>query len=144
MPSRGSRFRSIELILRFFALHERVSKYGGNLPKFLNDYMRELRFAKPTILEKQEKMFADVIANIARGTVTLGTFPLSYTLLEAAMIGIAHNLQPVAQVNDVALGRKILALAQSYELDSAEAKVGTTKASNIRDRVRKAREIFAS
>lgn len=143
LPSRGSRFRSIELILRFFALHERASKYSGNLPKFLNDYMREFRFAKSTTLRKQEKLFNDVIANISRATITSESFPFSYTLLEAVMIGIAHNLEHVAEINDIALGRKIIALSNSYELGSAEAKVGTTKASNIKDRVRKAREIFA-
>jgi len=143
LPSKGSRFRSIELILRFFALHERVSKYGGNLPKFLNEYMREYRFSKPTTLEKQEKLFDEVVSHISRGLKTLESFPVSYTLLESLMIGIAHNLDRVAVTNNVALGRKIIALSNSYELDSAEAKVGTTKASKIRDRVRKAREIFA-
>lgn len=143
LPSKGSRFRSIELILRFFSLHERVSKYGGNQPKFLNDYMREMRFAKPPQVKKQEKLFHEVVSQISRGTSNLGTFAMSYTLLEAALIGVAHNLEHVYNINSVDLGRRIVKLSESYELDSAEAKVGTTKASNVRDRVRKAREIFA-
>lgn len=142
MSSRGLRFRTIELILRFFALHERVSKYGGNLPKFLNDYMRELRYAKPIILSRQEQLFKEVVSNIVRGIDTLPKFQLSYTLLEATMIGIAYNIGKVGTINSVALGQKILALSRSHELDSDAAKVGTTKASNVRDRVRKAREIF--
>ena len=143
LPSKGSRFLSIELILRFFSLHERVSKYGGNQPKFLNDYIREMRFAKATIVKKQEKLFHEVVSEISRGAAQLGAFAMSYTLLEASMIGVAHNLNHVSTINSVDLGKRIVKLSESYELDSAEAKVGTTKASNVRDRVRKAREIFA-
>lgn len=144
LPSRGARFRSVELILRFFALHGRASSYGGNLPKFLNDYMRELRFSESVLLINQEQLFDDVVSQLSRALKTLESFSLSYTLLEAAMIGVAHNLKRVAETNDVALGLKISALADSYELASDAAKVGTTKAANIRDRLRKAREIFAS
>jgi hypothetical protein len=68
---------------------------------------------------------------------------ISYTLLEAIMVGVAGNLQAVINTNTNALGRKIERLSDSFELSSAEAKVGTTKASKVRDRVRKAREIFS-
>lgn len=143
LPSKGSRFRSVELILRFFALHERASKYSGNLPRFLNEYMRDMRFSKSPTLVKQHRLFDDVVTQVVRGLTAVVDMPISYTLLEAIMIGVAGNLQTVASTNTIALGRKISKLSDSFELSSADAKVGTTKAAKVRDRVRKAREIFA-
>ena len=144
LPSRGARFRSIELILRFFALHEAADSYSGNLPNFLNSYMRGKRFSENTLLTNQEQLFDDVSMHVSRALASLGSFPLSYTLLEAIMLGVAANLNRVAQTNDVALGLKIVGLADEHEFASDEAKVGTTKATSVRARVNKARKFFAS
>jgi hypothetical protein len=143
LPSKGSRFRSAELILRFFSLHERASRYSGNLPRFLNDYMREMRFSKQPVLKEQEQLFENVISEVNRGLANQNDLAISYTLLEAIMIGVAHDVEKVKTTNTNELGRKIARLADSFELSSADAKVGTTKASKVRDRVRKAREIFS-
>lgn len=142
--SSGSRFRSSELLLRFFALQERSDVYTGNLPTFLNDYMRDFRTAKPAHMKQQVNLFKAVVKQFIRGMQksTLDSFTFSY--LETAFIGIASNLDHVSNLNSVALGRKLNQLADSYEVSSAESKVSTTRTTKVQDRIKKTRAIFAN
>lgn len=143
LPSNGSRFRSTELILRFFAIHERLAKYGGNLPKFLNEYMQSMRNSKPGIIQKQEKIFGAVVGHLARGLAKIEDTPITYTLIETAMTGIAFNIERVEKFNDILLAKRIKELASTYEISGADSKLGGARTSIVRERTLKARKIFS-
>src|SRR5258708_34614216 len=55
------RFTKQEIILRFFAFHDRSSTYEGHLAKFLNTYMHDNRDAPARFLEQKTRTFERTI-----------------------------------------------------------------------------------
>jgi hypothetical protein len=58
------RFKEREMILRFFALSNRVEFYKGGLKRFLNEYMANYAPSDPASLEEQARMFRQAMQNI--------------------------------------------------------------------------------
>ena len=51
-----------ELVLRFFALNERLSDYRPSLKRFLNDYMRTYRHLDESGIDARQKLFSETAA----------------------------------------------------------------------------------
>jgi hypothetical protein len=55
-----------ELVLRFFALRDRLPSYRTPLVRFLNDYMRDNRNPDPSWLDDHRRMFTDTMEVISQ------------------------------------------------------------------------------
>lgn len=55
--NKDDRFRSIEIILKFFAFYDRLSRYKPGLSNYLNEYMKDSRFPQEDILNKKKDLF---------------------------------------------------------------------------------------
>ena len=141
LPARGARFRSIELILRFFALYAGQEKYTGNMPSFLNTFMRENRKIEPAQSKELSKLFNETVGSLLKAIDNSKEKRVGYTLLEAALIGIAHNLAHVKKTNDVMLGIMLGKLINSAEISLA--KNDTTATDAVRKRIAKSRKLFS-
>src|SRR5205085_9145810 len=58
------RFVEREMILRFFAFANRIDYYGGNLKRFLNEYMGGYAPKKPEHVDEQRELFRQTMRNV--------------------------------------------------------------------------------
>lgn len=144
LPGKGARFKSIELILRFLALRERENQYSGNMPSFLNNFMREHRNANEAFLKKADLMMGKVTDTLLQALDAAKLEKISYTVMEAALLGISYNLDYLKTVTNQNLGRKLLALINSYEIAGADSKSDTTATEKVKNRISKAKKIFSN
>jgi hypothetical protein len=142
LPGKGSRFRSIELILRFLALREDGDSYSGQMAKFLNDYMHKYRFVSDIQLGEWRLLFTRTAKVLARGLSHDRVAKPSYTLIDAALVGIADNIDEMEALDDAELGKRISSLRDHSSLSPAALKSDTTATDKVKDRLGAAREIF--
>lgn len=140
----GYRFTKQELILRFFAFHDRYQKYGGRLARFLNDYMSDNRTPNIQFLNEKEELFnrtVDVVhKKIFEGKISQ---KLSISVLEAVLVGVSFNLtfvesQPNARVQS--MYRKLLKEDEFSEQKLSEGLAGKAR---VIGRMSAAKTIFA-
>ncbi len=146
LPGQGKRFRSVETILRFFALTDLVStkqlsKFKGSLPSHLNEFMRLNRFLQAQELEKFRAKFLKVAEQCNR-IIFSDEVAITYALTEAAMVGVHVNLNGVKTMNQVVLTRQFKKLSEDYALSSSDAKSDTSSATKVKDRVLAAIKAF--
>lgn len=141
LPAKGARFRSIELILRFFALYKGEEKYSGNMPVFLNTYMRENRKMDDTLSTELSILFNETVDILLRTLDSIKESRIGYTLLEAALTGIAHNRVHLNSISDSNLGIKLIELANSSEVTQKKDDTSATEA--VKQRVQKAKTVFS-
>lgn len=142
LPGKGNRFRSVELILRFFALHENSENYSGQMAKFLNDYMHRYRSASVGELDEKRQLFIRAASVLARGLTHDGVSKPSNTLVDAALVGIADNIDELASLSDNELGARMLNLREHPSLSPNALKSDTTATEKVKNRLSAAREIF--
>lgn len=142
LPGKGSRFRSVELILRFFALYENSQRYSGQMAKFLNEYMHQYRLASSVQLDEKRQLFIRAASELARGLSHDGVAKPSHTLIDAALVGIADNISEVAALSDDELGARMALLREHPSLSPVALKSDTTATEKVRNRIGAAREIF--
>lgn len=143
LPGKGARFKSIELILRFFALHHDAQAYTGNMPSFLNNFMRVHRKEDGSFQKKLETNFEETVGILLKALDNILETRVSYTLIEAALVGISHNIKHLKTVNQVMLGRMLTNLLNSYEISGTGSQSDTTATTKVNERVAKARKIFS-
>ena len=141
LPAKGARFKSIELILRFFALYAGQEKYSGNMPAFLNAFMRENRKIDVAYSKDLSKLFNETVESLLKAVDNSKEKKIGYTLLEATLIGIAHNRAHVKKTNDVMLGIMLSKLINNSEI--ALAQNDTTATDSVKKRISKSRQIFS-
>lgn len=141
LPGKGARFRSIELILRFFALYIGEEKYTGNMPAFLNTYMRDHRKIDAGLSQELSLLFDETIDLLLRAADNAKEKKVGYTLFEAALVGIAHNRDFLRKTNDVMLGSMLSRLINSGEISLT--KDDTTATDAVKQRIQKSRSIFS-
>lgn len=90
---KDDRFRSLELVLRFFAFYNEGSNYGGRFSKFLNDYMQANRKVSDEEIEEMSFIFNRTISLARREFFkTNSKKRLSSAVLDALLFGIAKNI----------------------------------------------------
>lgn len=142
LPGKGTRFRSVELILRFLALYENSENYAGKMAKFLNDYMHEYRLASTAQLDERRRLFMRVATVLARALASDGVAKPSHTLIDAALVGIADNIDELETLPDTELGERLSLLRENPALSPNTLKSDTTATDKIKSRLSAAREIF--
>lgn len=140
----GYRFTKQELILRFFAFHDRYRNYGGRLAKFLNEYMADYRYPDDEFIQEKSELF-DRTIDIVFLKIFGGRTPpkISTTVFEAVLVGVSLNLifleaQPDARVR--ALYEHLLAQEEFSEQRLSEGLAGKTR---VIERMSAAEAIFS-
>lgn len=141
LPAKGARFRSIELILRFFALYKGEEKYTGNMPAFLNTFMRDNRKIDIALSQELSQLFNETVELLLRAADNAKEKKVGYTLFEAALIGIAHNRNHLRNTNDVIIGSMLSRLINSAEISLKLNDTTGTEA--VKQRILKSRVIFS-
>jgi hypothetical protein len=141
LPAKGARFRSIELILRMLALYKGGDKYTGNMPAFLNTYMRDHRKIDTVLAEELSTIFNESVSLLLRAADNAKEKKVGYGLFEAALIGIAHNRSHLVNTNDVAIGSMLSRLINSAEISLTQN--DTTATDSVKKRIEKSRNIFS-
>ena len=142
-PDQHYRFTKQELILRVFAFEEDLKNYGGKLSKFLNDYMRKYRHSDGAFINAKEVMFNEVV-DLALNKMWGGTAPrkINISIFEAALVGIALNLEYLRNANPDDVVKSYKKLIASEPFSSEKLKEGLSAKVRVIERMETAKTIF--
>ena len=132
-----------EVILRFLAFYDRYGSYDGRLSFFLNRYMADNRYPSPEFIDEKIKLFRRTAEIVSKLVVPPPRPPhIGISLMEAAMTGVAFNLDFLAQKT----GAEIQIMFEKMLADErfSEAKLVENLSSKERviARINAARDIF--
>lgn len=136
------RFRSIELILRFYAFYFDNDQYTGNLSKFLNDFMGARRTASETDLFPMEELFvktADKVATILQRNKSKH----SYSFTEALLYGVAKNLEHISTLSEENLYSRFEKLLADESLSKITLQADTSRKAKVFSRLEASDAIFS-
>jgi len=140
----GYRFTKQELILRFFAFHDRYLNYKGRLARFLNDYMADNKNLDGLPLELKKELFRQTV-DIVYKKVFNGKIPLniSITILEALLIGASFNLDHLQSKSEDIVKSYFKKLQDHEEFSEVKLREGLSGKPRVIGRLSAAKEIFA-
>lgn len=136
------RFVKQELILRVFAFSEELSKYEGNIARFLNNYMHTHRNAETGFIESHRESFANAV-NLFHGNCfdkNDKQYPIA--VLEATLVAILLNYEKLNNETKSSIQVKWKRLLKADEFSPESLKEGLSKKERVRARILKATEIF--
>lgn len=145
MEEPGSyRYTKQEIILRFFAFHDKYESYSGRLSKFLNDYMSDYRYPTESFISEKRNLFNRVV-DIVYKSVFAGRIPaiLSTSILEATLVGVSINISFLeAQTQDTiqSLYQKMIG---HYEFSEKRLREGLAGRERVIARMSTAKKIFS-
>ena len=92
------RFANEELILRFFAFHDKLHDYNGKLAKFLNDYMFEFREPSQEFLRLKLDLFNQTVNIIYEKIFDSSPIgKMSKAILEGLLVGVSKNIKKLSK-----------------------------------------------
>jgi len=143
-PNQSYRFTKQEIILRFFAFHDRTSSYEGHLAKFLNDYMYDNRDPSPLFLQQKRDLFTQTVDCIW-DKIFSGDSPskLSLTVLEALLVGVSKNITELIAQGAATARNRYKKLISHDEFSEAALREGLSKKPRVTARLATAAKIFA-
>lgn len=143
-PNNSYRFAKQEIILRFFAFHDRTSSYEGHLAKFLNDYMHDNRYATDQFLNQKRILFNQTI-DCVFDMIFSGAAPakLSLTVLEATLVGVSKNIKTLIAEPANVLQAYYQKLVNDDEFSDVALREGLAKKPRVLARLTSATNIFA-
>lgn len=108
------RFKSVELVLRFFSFFETYDSYRGKLTSFLNSYMQNKRHVAEKEIQRKKELFLQTIL-IAKENIFEKKLKgkLSAATLEAVLFGLAKNVEYLNDLIQKDRGDKIKARYES-------------------------------
>lgn len=138
------RFTKQEIILRFFAFHDRTSSYEGHLAKFLNDYMCDHQRAEETFIEQKKSLFERTVDCIVkRIPATEMPQKLSVTLEEAMLVGVSKNVDLLQKESDSTLRTRFRKFMNNSEFSESALREGLSKKPRVNARLTAAISIFS-
>ena len=142
-PGHNYRFTKQEQMLRFFAFFERRDSYRGSIAKFLNEYMFDHRRAAESWLVSRKEIFSRTV-DLLTDHILIGDPLPRYpaTVLEAAMIGIAHNVDALETKTNEQLRAMFNQLRAHQSLSAEFLAEGLSKPDRVSSRLSAAAEIF--
>jgi len=139
----GYRFTKHELILRFFAFHDKYTEYTGRLARFLNDYMEDNRNPTEQFLNEKRQLFSRTL-DVVYKTIFAGRPPtLSISVLEALFVGVASNLPFVEGQNRSSLQNMYQQLTSHEEFSEERLREGLAGKQRVIGRMSVATAIFS-
>lgn len=142
LPSQGKRFRSVELILRFFAFEKSTESYRGNFSKFLNDFMHSNRNQTNEQIVAFRNLFEQTIDVINKLLQSPLMAKPSYTLLETLMVGVASNINSLRSLGYEGLNSRLKDLLGDPSLSREALKADISRTEKVQQRLSAARQIL--
>ncbi len=137
------RFAYEELLLRVFAFSDSLKIYNGRLAKFLNHYMdKKKEISSEEIGEKKQKMERTLSLLYSRILDGEPLPKLSRATTEAILIGIYKNIDILEKKTGRELKMMLKALRNDEIFSVDNLKEGLSAVDKVKERIRKAREIF--
>lgn len=116
LNGKKDRFKSVELILRFFAFLHKRDSYKSNLPRFLNSFMLQNRCMDDLMLSDYRNVFLGASKIVVEKIIpSLDGRKLGFSQAEALLVGIASNLDALTNRTSTAVSRQ---LGEFLSLDS--------------------------
>jgi len=143
-PGKSYRFTKQEIILRFFALHDKYKKYTGRLASFLNEYMDENKDIQSDKLNTKKNLFLNTTDVVYEKVFERKIPPkITLTILEALLVGVSFNIdnlqsRPASQVKS--LFKK---LQKHTEFSEQKLSEGLSGKPRVIGRMKAARKIFS-
>jgi len=137
------RFRTIEIILRFFAFYDAHNSYNGRLARFLNEYMEKNRDLKQSILDEKENIFKQTVDIIYSKGSSFFKAKRSNAVLESIMFGVALNIDKLHSISKESFSGLVEELLQHESLSSDVLKYDVVSKEKVLDRLNAAKEIFS-
>lgn len=137
------RFNYEELILRFFAFHDKLNDYNGKLGLFLNEYMDDNRNPSDEFISNKRLLFERVIDLIFIKILDSKKIPnISKATIEGLFVGVANNINNLDNVDNQELINYYQNL-RGDDLYSIESlKEGLSQKEKVINRINRAKEIF--
>ncbi|MGA7678019.1 MAG: DUF262 domain-containing protein [Dehalococcoidia bacterium] len=138
------RYTKQELILRFFALHDRYEQYDGRLARFLNKYMYAHRSPANTFLREKKTLFERTV-KIIYESIFEGKIPpkLSISILEGVLVGISFNLAFIESQPSAKIRAMYTKLTKEDEFSEERLREGLAGTSRVKGRISTAKKIFS-
>ncbi len=140
LNSGASRFAYEEFILRFLSFQDQLDDYTGRLVSFLNDYMEKNKNPTNIFLEERKNLFQDALNLFCKLNISE---KVSKVILEAALYGIAKNLEILKSENKKQLQTRYDRLLSSSEFQRNELQGGLLQQAKVNARLNRAKEIFS-
>jgi len=143
-PGKVYRFTKIELILRFFAFYDDLSKYTGKLARFLNDYMENNRdLSNSEIIEKETLFNSTVKILCEKLTDNRQVEKMPIAVFEAVMHGVAVNLPKLQEVSSSSMKKMYSRLKGDNSFSEITLKGGLSDKEKVIGRMRAAEKYFS-
>lgn len=142
-PGQSYRFTKQEIILRFFAFHDRASTYEGHLAKFLNSYMHDNRNPPAEFLEQKSQIFQRTVGCILEKAFS-GSPPvkLAVTVVEALLVGVSKNIDELERESTSTVRGRYGRLMAHSEFSESALREGLSKKQRVIDRLNTAAQVF--
>jgi hypothetical protein len=143
-PGASYRFTKQEVILRFLAFYDRFEKYDGYLAKFLNTYMHDFRNADVKFLDDRATLFSRTVTVLLK-KIYEDKVPakLPVTYLEAALVGIARNIEGIEKADKANVQSRYKALFATPHFDQGSLVEGLSKKPKVIERMSTAVKVFS-
>ncbi len=138
------RFSKVELILRFFAFYDNLSKYTGRLARFLNDYMYQNTNINSENIDKKRYLFESTVKIVLEkisDNRELTNIP--NTVFEAIMYGVAKNITALGNVTEKEMKKMYLLLKNDNAFREENLKSGLADKDKVSERLNAAEIIFS-
>ena len=138
------RFVKQELILRFFAFYDEISKYNGLIAKFLNDYMFSNRNAEKVFIDEKRELFQRVV-KIIDEKILPGGAPgrITTSVMESLLVGVGINIEVLEGLRPNELQNKYKLLLNDSSVSAASLAEGLSKKDKVSARINAAKKIFS-
>ncbi|MDP2151710.1 DUF262 domain-containing protein [Parvibaculum sp.] len=139
------RYVKQEIILRFFAFHERRHKYSGQIARFLNDYMYSHRDADENFIAEKKHLFDRTVSVFSEKIFPdgpEGRIPTS--VLEASLVAVATNIDFVETLDIKEAQDRYEKLRKNDQFTDEAVAEGLSKKDKVDARFKVAQEIFSS
>lgn len=143
--SKNYRFSNEELILRFFAFADRLADYNGQLSKYLNDYMDDMREPGEQFVKEKTILFERTIKLIYEKLLEkTSAASISKTKFEGLLYGVAKNIDSLEQktIPDLKLLFQAFNNLPDYSFDSL--KEGLSAKEKVITRLTASKTIFSN
>ena len=137
------RFVKQEVILRFFAFLDEPKKYGGQVGKFLNDYMYPRRNPGAEYIASKRDIFVRVVAVLNKAFPEGPADRMPTAVVEALLVGVARNIEHVEALEDAAILERYQQLRDSQNFKDEGLAEGLSKKDKVEARLAEATDIFS-
>jgi hypothetical protein len=137
ISGRKDRFRSVELILRFFAFHDDLKSYRGNLTKFLNGFMMHHRHDASRDINKYKKIF-EATMSVFGQNILAHIEKIGFSQAEALLVATAKNSKTLKALPTKDISLKIKKFHKIKLLQTAALSADLSRTESVRARITEA------